>query len=164
VQLLCCSLPRLLTPAPASLAAATLTAAATAKDAANVTYILFGQTNATGGAVVDNRQVFASAALACTTVYGTLANFTDASAPFLAHLFQHYMTTVAGATTQWGSRRTCAWVGLSNLAGTGMPLTSALMTAPTNELVWAEDGGSKCGAVSFQRRPDACVNSNLYSN
>ena len=126
----------------------------TARDLANNTFVLYGYSNASA-TVIDNRQIFESASLACNTVNGTLANLTDSSAGFLGALFAYYKTSVLGASTQWGNRRVCAWVGLSNLA-TIYPTFSSLSNATvpvTSELFWAEDAGAQCGAVSRLTTP-----------
>ena len=95
--------------------------------------------------MVDNRQTWEAAALACASVNGSLANVTTATAGFLGSLFAYYKSSVTGATTAWGNRRVCAWVGLSNL---GSNFSSFTGLTYTSELFWAEDAGAQCGAVS----------------
>lgn len=88
-----------------------------------------------------------AAALTCGLINGSLANYTNTNGGFLGSIFSYYKTSVVGGATQWGNRRTCAWVGLTNLVS-NFTLISSLTVAPTSELFWAEDAGAQCGAVS----------------
>ena len=128
----------------------------TAKDASNNTFVLYGVNNVTG---VDNRMTWEAAAVTCGLIKGSLANLTNTNAGFLGSLFSYYKSSVTGGATQWGNRRTCAWVGLTNLVS-NYTLISSLTVAPTSELFWAEDAGAQCGAVS---RAAFCISVRIFS-
>ena len=95
---------------------------------------------------MDNRQIWESAATACRLQGGVIANVTTSNLGFLSNVFNWYTSNITGASTNWGNRRVCAWVGATNIGGTG--LTSLDDLSYTSELFWAEDSGAMCGAVS----------------
>jgi hypothetical protein len=116
----------------------------------NNTFAVFGYTNTSNSNVGpsggDQRQIWESAVYGCIAANGTLANITDSNAGFLGSLFAYYRNSIAGASTGWGNRKACAWVGLTNIVSNFS--TSLKTTTITSELFWAEDAGAKCGAVS----------------
>ena len=124
-----------------------MTALVTATDTVtNSTYALYGYSNASS--VIDNRQIWESAAYACEISGGVLANVTASNIAFIGNMFTWYTSNISGATTagQWGNRRVCAWVGVTNLGSTKY---APFFGNFTTELFWAEDNGAECGAVSL---------------
>lgn len=105
--------------------------------ASGTTYLFYGVST-----TLDYRQTWLAAAQFCSSnaVNGTLSTSSDYNR-VLAGL---YMTGNSQFPSGWGSRKTCTWVGASNLQAPVSNLSA--VTGFTPDLFWAEDSSSWCGA------------------